>query len=174
MNRTEKAAEIESLKSRFQSSLFTILADYKGLSVASITDLRRRLRKGDATLKVVKNRLAKIAAKDTPVEALSAHFVGTTAVAMSMADPTVTAKALTGFAKENEKLVIKAALFEGKPLTIKEITALASLPSREELIAKMLGSMQAPARNLVSVLAQIPRQLVTVLSAIKDQKTTQQ
>lgn len=174
MNRTEKVAEIESLKSRFMNSLFTILADYKGLSVASITDLRHRLRKGNASLKVVKNRLAKIAALGTPVEALSTHFVGTTAVATSVADPAETAKALTDFAKENDKLKIKAALFEGKPLTLKEIIALASLPSRGELITKMLGSMQVPARNLVSVLAQIPRQLVTCLSAIKNQETTVQ
>ncbi len=171
MNRTEKAAEIESLKSRFSKSLFTILADYKGLSVASMTDLRRRLRKGNTSLKVVKNRLAKIAVQGTPSEVLSAHFVGTTALATSAAEPAETAKALTSFAKENERFKIKIALLDGQTLTLKELNALANLPSRDVLLAKMLGSLNAPATNLVSVLIEIPRQLVTVLTAIKDQKT---
>lgn len=172
MNRTQKAAEVESLKSQFSSAIVTILADYKGLSVESITDLRGKLRERDASFKVVKNRLAKIAIKDSPIEELNEFFVGTTAIAVSETDPAGPAKVLIDFAKDNEELKIKAGFLDGKSLDSSAIKALAELPSKDELIAKMLGSLQAPATNLVSVLSQIPRQLVTVLSAIKDQKET--
>jgi len=152
--------------------LITILADYKGLSVESLTDLRGKLRERDSSFKVVKNRLAKIAVKDLPIEELSEHFIGTTAVAVSESDPAGPAKILTDFAKDHEQLKIKAGFLRGKSIDMNSIKELANLPSRDELIAKMLGSLQAPATNLVSVLSQVPRQLVTVLSAIKDQKET--
>lgn len=170
MNRTEKMAEVEVLRKQFSSSMITILADYKGLSVSALTELRGKLRAKNSTLKVVKNRLAKIAIKGTPTEELSSFFVGTTAVTTSETDPSGPAKVLTDFAKDNEKLQIKGGFLDGKKIDLKAIVALANLPSKEELIAKMLGSMQAPATNLVSVLVQVPRQLVNVLSAVKDQK----
>ena len=173
MNRAEKAAEVEKLKSRFVTAQLMILADYKGLSVASITDLRSKLREKQSSLKVVKNRLAKIAIKDTPVDVLNDHFVGATAIATTEIDPTGPAKVLTDFAKDNESLKIKIGFMDGKALDLNAIKTLASLPSKEELIVKLLGSMQAPATNLVNVLSQIPRQLVNVLSAIKEQKETQ-
>jgi len=174
MNRAEKSTEIESLKARFSKSLMTILADYKGLSVASLTDLRNNLRQRDSSFKVVKNRLAKIAIQDTPAKVLDEHFVGTTAVATTETDPAGPAKVIVDFAKENESLKIKAGYLDGKLIDLNEIKALANLPAKEELIAKLMGSMLAPASNLVSVLVQIPRQLVNVLSAIKDQKEQQQ
>lgn len=170
MNRSEKAAEIESLKTRFTKSQLTILTEYKGLSVASMTALRGKLREKQSLLKVVKNRLAKIAVKDTPADTLSQHFVGTIAVATCEGDPAGPAKVLTEFAKDNELFKIKAGFLSGKALDLNAIKALANLPSKEQLIAKLMGSMQAPASNLVSVLSQVPRQLVTVLSAVKDQK----
>ncbi|MBF0103687.1 MAG: 50S ribosomal protein L10 [Deltaproteobacteria bacterium] len=170
MNRTEKAAEIDRLKERFSGAMLAILTDYKGLSVAKLTDLRRKLRANQATYKVVKNRLAKIAVKDTPLGELGSHFVGTTAIALSKTNPTGPAKVLIDYAKTEELLKIKAGYLDGKIIGINEISSLANLPSKEELIAKLLGSLNAPATNLVSVLSQIPRQLVTVLSAIRDQK----
>lgn len=170
MNRSEKAAEIESLRERFASARLTILADYKGLSVASLTELRSQLRESSSTLKVIKNRLAKIAVEGSTAESLKDHFVGTTAVCTSTDDPVGPAKVLVEFAKKNEQLKIKLGLLKEKPLDLSEIKALAELPSKEELLAKLVGSMNAPATNLANVLSQIPRQLVNVLSAIKDQK----
>jgi len=171
MNRAEKATEIENLKTRFVNAQLTILADYKGLSVSEMTDLRRQLRENEAVIKVVKNRLAKLALKDTPAsEVFAKHLVGTTAVATSDTDPAGSAKVLTKFAKDNDKLKIKVGYLDGKELDEQALKALASLPSKEELIGQLLGSMNAPASNLVSVLAQIPRQLVTVLAAVRDQK----
>ena len=172
MNRSEKTIEVDALKKRFSTAQIAILASYKGLSVASVTDLRRQLRAKSTGFKVLKNRLAKIAVKGTPFESLAEHFSSTTAIATSDMDLTGPAKVLTDFAKDNDKLEIKLGLLNGKIINLQEIKALANMPSKEELIAKMLGSLNAPATNLVSVLSQIPRQLVQVLAAIKDQKGT--
>lgn len=170
MNRQEKVAEIESLKTRFSQSQLTIVTSYKGLNVASVTELRRKLCEKTGSFKVIKNRLAKIAAKGTSVEVLSPHFKDTAAVVTTGKEITAAAKVLTDFAKENDKLEIKLGLLDGKIINLKDIKALADMPSKEELIARMLGSFKAPATNLVNVLIQIPRQLVQVLAAVKDQK----
>jgi large subunit ribosomal protein L10 len=170
MNRQEKVEEIESLKTRFSQSQLTIVAGYKGLNVASVTELRRKLHEKTGSFKVIKNRLAKIAAKGTSVEVLSPHFKDAAAVVTTGKDMTAAAKVLTDFAKGNDKLEIKIGLLDGKVINLKDIKALADMPSKEELIAKMLGSFKAPATNLVNVLIQIPRQLVQVLAAVKDQK----
>jgi|APSaa5957512535_1039671.scaffolds.fasta_scaffold48914_3 large subunit ribosomal protein L10 len=172
MNRAEKAAEIELLKERFASSQIAILTDYRGLDVASITSLRRQLDESQTNFKVVKNRLAKIAVKDTSAEPLSEYFVGTTAVATSD-DPTGPAKVLMKFAKDHEQLKIRIGLLDGKLLDLKSVEQLATMPSKDELIAKLMGSMQAPATNLVGVLSQIPRQVVSVLDAVRKQKELQ-
>lgn len=170
MNRTEKSAEIEVLKNKFAKAPLMILADYKGLKVEQFNRLRRKLEEKDSSVKVVKNRLAKIAIQGTEWAQLSDHFKGTTSVTTAGSDPVGPAKVFTEFAKDNEVVKFKAGFMAGKVLSIREIEALAKLPSREELIAKMLGSMMAPARNLVNVLAQIPRQVVNVLAAVRDKK----
>ena len=170
MNRAQKAVEIESLKDRFAQSVVTILADYKGLSVAKLTELRQKLKEQDASFKIVKNRLAKIAVKDTPREDLTASFVGTTAMAVSDTNPVGPARVLVDFAKDNDQLKLKSGYLDGKIIGVNDIKHLASLPSKEELIARLMGSLLAPASNLVNVLSQIPRQVVNVLSAIRDQK----
>lgn len=170
MNRAEKEQEVGVLREKFQKAQLAILADYKGLTVAEFNQLRRKLEAKNSAIKVVKNRLAKIAAKGTPQEILTDFFKGTTAIATTEADPTGPAKVLIDFIKENEKVVIKAAAMLGRALSTAEVKALASLPSREVLLAKMMGSMLAPAKNWVSVLAQIPRSLVNVLAAVRDQK----
>lgn len=173
MNRTEKATEVESLKTAFASSSMMIVTDYKGIKANDFNLLRQKLREKGSHLKVVKNRLAKRALKGTPYEALATHLAGTSAVTFAQGDPTVAAKVITDFAKDHEVIVFKSALLEGKDLNQAAFTALSKLPSREELIAKMMGSMMAPARGLVTVLAQIPRQVVNVLAAIRDQKEKQ-
>lgn len=173
MNRNEKTQEVGNLKAQFQQAKFAVLTDYRGISVSQITDLRRKLREKSTRFKVIKNRLAKIAAEDTPFSVLKDHFKGTIALALTDGDPTTSAKILADFAKANEKLILKMAFLDGKVLTAKDVDVLAKMPSKEELIAKLMGSMQAPARNLVSVLIQIPRQLVQVLVAIQKQKEGQ-
>lgn len=170
MNREQKTAEIERLKAKFVQSEFVVLTDYKGLTVEEFNKLRRGLKEKNSFIKVVKNRLAKIAIKDSAMDLLAPHFKGTTAVLTTEADPSGPAKVLTEFLKEHEKVVIKSAFMGGKLISQKQVSALADLPSREELICKMLGSLKAPARNWVSVLAQIPRQIVNVLAAVRDQK----
>ncbi len=170
MNRTEKQKEVEKFSEKMQKSKSCIFADYRGLTVAQMTDLRQKLYQEKSTINVVKNRLAKRAIKSLSIEGLDEFFKGPTAVASSYADPVSPAKILVKFAKDNEKLKIKAGYMDGKILDLNIIRELASLPSREILLAKMLGSMSAPATNLVGVLSALPRQLVQVINAIKEQK----
>ncbi|HBF13484.1 MAG TPA: 50S ribosomal protein L10 [Deltaproteobacteria bacterium] len=170
MNREQKAIEIENLKAKFLKSQLTIVADYKGMTVDAINQLRRKLEEKQSSLKVIKNRLAKIAVKGTPSEFLAQYFIGTTAVATSELDPTGPAKVIVEFSKNNELIKFKGAVMGSQAMSSEQIKTLASLPSKEELIAKAMGSMLAPARNWVCVLAQIPRQVVNVLAAIRDQK----
>jgi large subunit ribosomal protein L10 len=171
MDKAEKGQAIEELKSRFQQASVTLLADYKGLKVSELTQLRRELRNSAAELKVLKNTLAVLALKDTEMAPLSEFFVGTTAVVTTLGDPVSPAKVLVKFAKDFEKAQIKMGFMSGKLLKPAEIEALSKLPSREEMLAKMLGSMKAPAQNMLNVLVAIPRQLVTVLAAVRDTKS---
>lgn len=170
MDRTQKAEHIEQIKDHFSKASLVLVTDYKGLSVNSFNELRLKLRVKNSEIKVVKNRLTIRALKGSPFESLSEHLKGTTAVTTTQGDPTRPAKVLVDFAKENEQMKFKIGTMEGKILSFREVEALAKLPSREELIAKIMSSMLAPARNLVSAMAQIPRQLVNVLAAVRDQK----
>ena len=170
MNRTEKQQEVDRLKDKFVKAQLAIVTDYKGLKVSQITMLRKKLSEKNSELYVVKNRLAKLALKDTPLAILSEYFVGTNAVTIAHGDPVAPAKVLVNFAKDFQHCQFKAATMNGVVLSQSQLEALAKLPSREELIAKLLGSMLAPAQNFVSVLAQIPRQVVNVLAAVRDKK----
>ncbi|HCU24232.1 MAG TPA: 50S ribosomal protein L10 [Deltaproteobacteria bacterium] len=170
MNREEKTQAVEALKERFQKTCVTLLADYQGLKVSELTKLRQELRKDGAELKVLKNTLAGRALQGTDMEPLSKLFIGPTAVVTSSKDPVAPAKILVKFVKEFEKAKIKGGFLSGKVMNPSEVEALSKLPSREEMLAKMLGSMQAPAQNLVNVMSAIPRQLATVLAAIRDKK----
>lgn len=171
MQRSEKELELERLKTRFGESTTAILIEYRGLKVSEMTGLRHKFVGSDVELKVVKNRLAKLAIAGTDMDGLSAELVGPVAVATAINDSVAMAKILRDFAKDNAKCVIKRGyLRPGRLLAAKDVDILASVPSKEESIAKLMGSMQAPIRNFVCVLAAIPRQLVTVLSAIQKQK----
>ncbi len=171
MNREQKAQAVESLKERFQKTSVTLLAEYQGLTVSELTKLRQELRKNDAELKVLKNTLAGLAIKGTELEPLTKLFVGPTAVVTSEKDPVTPAKVLVKFAKEFEKAKIKGGFLSGKVMDAAQIETLSKLPSREEMLAKLLGSMNAPAQNLVNVMSAIPRKLATVLAAIRDKKS---
>jgi len=168
MNRAEKAAQIEDLGQGLAKSSNAILFAFAGLKVPEVTELRRQVRATKSSYVVVKNTLALRAAKGTPLEALSTHFVGATAVAYNQDNPVALAKVLTAFAKNNPNLVFKAALVEGRPVAATEIKAIAELPTREELVSKLLFLIQSPLRRLVTVLNGPIRNLAGVVSQIAE------
>ena len=160
----------EDLHDRFAKSVIIVLTDYKGLDVISINDLRRKLRESDIEYQVVKNTLLVRAAEDTDVALIKDHFKGPSAVAISYDDPVAPAKVLTQFAKDNNKLEIKVGVLNGKVLDLQAIKALATLPSKEVMLAQLLSTINAVPTSFVRVLAEVPKSLLNVLTAIKDQK----
>ena len=160
----------EDLHDKFAKSAIIVLTDYKGLDVAAINDLRRKLRESDIEYQVVKNTLLARAAEDTEVALIKDHFKGPSAVAISYDDPVAPAKVLTQFAKDNGKLEIKVGVLNGKVLDAQAIKALALLPSREVMLAQLLATLNAVPTSFVRVLAEVPRSLLNVLTALKDQK----
>ena len=160
----------EDLHDRFARSAIIVLTDYKGLDVTSINDLRRKLRESNIEYQVVKNTLLVRAAEDTEVALIKDHFKGPSAVAISYDDPVAPAKVLTQFAKDNNKLEIKVGVLNGKVLDLQAIKALATLPSKEVMLAQLLSTINAVPTSFVRVLAEVPRSLLNVLTAIKDQK----
>jgi large subunit ribosomal protein L10 len=160
----------EDLHERFAKSVIIVLTDYKGLDVTSINDLRRKLRESNIEYQVVKNTLLSRAVEDTEVAVLKDYFKGPSAVAISYDDPVAPAKVLTQFAKDNKELEIKVGVLNGQVLDAEAIQALATLPSREVLLAQFLSALNAVPTSFVQVLAEIPRSMLNVLTAIKDQK----
>lgn len=171
MNRTEKREAVESLSQDLAMSTNAILFAFAGLKVPEVTELRRQVRGTQSKYLVVKNTLALRATKGTAMEAMAEHFTGATAVAYNRSNPVALAKVLTAFAKTNPNLVFKAALIEGQAVAASEIKAIAELPSREELVAKLLFVMQSPMRRLVTVLNGPVRNLAGVMAQIADQKS---
>src|SRR5262249_29155655 len=171
MNRTEKQEAVEALSQDLAKSTNAILFAFAGLKVPEVTELRRQVRGTQSKYLVVKNTLALRATKGTALEAVAEHFVGATAVAYNQSSPVALAKVLTAFAKANPNLVFKAALIEGRAVPAAEIKAIAELPSREELVARLLFLMQSPLRRLVTVLNGPVRNLAGVVSQIADQKS---
>jgi len=170
MNRTEKQGAVKSFTDLVQKAKAVVLADYCGLTVAQMTQLRRKLHESKSSMSVIKNRLFKRALKELSISGLDEYLKGPVAVASSDDDPVLPAKVLVEFAKNNEKLKLKAGLMDKKVLSLAMLKELANLPSREILLARLLGTLNAPATNIVGVLAAIPRQLVTALNAIKEKK----
>src|SRR6516225_1272175 len=144
VTKAEKAAEIEQLEAAFKGSESAILVDYRGLTVPQVTDLRRQIRSAKAGYKVVKNTLARRALKGTKFEPLEKFFEGTIAVAYTATDSVALAKTLTTFLKVAPKLTIKAAVVQGRPIEAAAVNDLALMPSRPEMLARLLGTMQAP------------------------------
>ncbi len=170
MNLDEKKKIVENLNEKFSKSKVVIVTDYKGLDVESINDLRRKLHSEEIEYKVVKNSLLIRAAEKTDVELINEKFKGPSAVALSYNDPVSPAKVLSQFAKDNDKLEIKAGVMDGKVLNLEDILTLSKLPSREELLAKTLSAMNGVPTGFVRVLNAVPQNFINVLSAIKDQK----
>lgn len=170
MNRDNKEQVVAELAEKLASAKATFLADYRGLNVEQLNKLRSELRGAGVEYRVVKNTLLRLAAQGTGAAALDPFLEGPTAIAIAGQDPVAPAKILSDFAKANAKFELKGGALEGKALSVEDVKALAELPSREQLLAMMLGSLNAPASNFVGVLAAIPRSLVQVLAAIQDQK----
>jgi len=166
----EKKRIAEDLQQRFEKSSIVILTDYKGLDVASMNALRRKLREANTEYQVAKNSLLVRASEGNDVTLIKDLFKGPSAVALTFDDPVAPAKALTDFVKENDKLEIKAGVLNGKVVDVAAIKALSALPSREVLLAQLLSAMNAVPTSLVTALSDVPRRLVNVLQAIKDQK----
>lgn len=152
MARNPKSTAVEEITEEFRSSNAAVLTEYRGLTVAQLKTLRRSLA-GNATYAVVKNTLTKIAAKDAGVEGLEGLLVGPSAIAFVKGDPVETAKGIRDFAKANPKLVIKGGYLEGRVLSAQDVVKLADLESREVLLAKLAGAMNASLQQAVSLFA---------------------
>lgn len=166
----EKKKIVEDLREIFSKSKVLIVTDYKGLNVITINELRRKLREADVEYKVVKNSLLIRASEDTDVALIKDNFKGPTAIAISYNDPVASAKVLTQFAKDYEKLGIKAGIMDGKALDLSAIKALSELPSQEVLLGQLLSVLNGVPTSFVVALNNIPVKLLNVLQAIKEQK----
>lgn len=174
MKREEKVAEVEALQASLGAAKGAVLTDFRGLTVAEMTDLRRHLRKASIQYKVVKNTLAKRAIPPGPMEGLAPFFDGPTAVAISRTDSMAPARALFQWAKGRPTFTVKAGLVEGVLMGPAEIAAVAALPGREVILSRMLGAFQAPLRGLASVLQAQVRSLAAVLEQVRERRERSQ
>lgn len=169
MFKDDKAKVVEEVREAYKRSTVAIVSEYRGLTVGEMTALRVDIRNSGSEIRVVKNTLAKRAAEGTDFEGLSNYLVGPTVIAFSN-DPAAPAKALSEFEKKHSNLILKGGILNGKDLDVNGIKALAKLPSREVLLAKLLGTMNGPIQNFVGVLAAVPASLVRVLDQVRQQK----
>jgi len=172
MTRAKKAEEIANISEKFGRAKAAFLVDFSGMNVEQVTTLRKSLRPVDSEMRVVRNTLAKLALKDYPEmdEALSSSFKGVNAVVFSYEDPSASAKALTNFKKDVDALSIRTGALGGKQLSDNQITYLATLPSKPELQAKLLGTLQAPMAKLVRTMNEVPSSFARVLNTYKESK----
>ena len=168
--REQKAAEVSELTEQIGKASNAFLIDFKGITVPQVTELRKQVRQANSGYVVVKNTLALIALKDSPIINMKEQFTGPTAIAFNATDAVVLAKALTKFAKDVPAVSFKGALLNGQVVPASEIQNIANLPSREELVAKLLYLLQSPIRGLVTVLQANIRNLAVVLDLVAKQK----
>lgn len=172
LNLEGKKEVVAEFSAKVAKAQTIVLAEYRGLPVEKVTQLRAHARAAGVYLRVMKNTLARRAVQGTPFEKLAEKMVGPLAYGVSE-DPVAAAKVLHAYAKENEAFVIKAGAMPGLVMNPKEVGALATLPSREELLSKLMGTMQAPVAQFVRTLNDVPGKFVRALAAVRDQKEKQ-
>jgi large subunit ribosomal protein L10 len=170
MNKSEKGLAVEELKVKFEKARAVVFTDYKGMTVAEMTALRTQLRKSDIEYQVVKNTLAKIAAKGTAVEAAAEVFKGPVAVAIGCGDPVAVPKKVFGYAKENGKLKVLNGLIEGLMYGGSDLKKVSELPSREVLLSQLAGCMSAPLSKLAAALQATLGGFVNAMTQLKEKK----
>jgi large subunit ribosomal protein L10 len=169
LNLEGKKEVVAEVSAKIANAQAVVIAEYRGLPVEDITILRRQARASGVYLRVLKNTLARRAVQGTPFEKLSDKMVGPLAYGISD-DPVSAAKVLHAYAKGNEKLVIKGGAMPNYLMTAKEVGALATMPGRNELLARLMGTMQAPVTKFVQTLNEVPGKFVRTLAAVRDQK----
>ena len=169
LNIEGKKEVVAEVSARLAKAQAVVLAEYRGLPVEDITQLRSQARAAGVYLRVLKNTLARRAVQGTPFEKLADQMVGPLAYGISD-DPVTAAKVLYAYAKGNEKLVIKGGMLPHQVMSAKEVGQLASMPSREQLLATLLGTMQAPIAKFVQTLNEVPAKFVRTVAAVRDQK----
>ena len=167
LNLEQKQAVVSEIAAELAKAQTVIVAEYRGLTVSAVTGLRAKARKSGVYLRVLKNTLARRAVKGTPFETLSGQMAGPLMYGISQ-DPVAGAKVLAEFAKDNELFVIKGGAMPNVLMSVKDVKALATMPSREELLAKLLGTMQAPMAKLVRTMNEVPGKFVRTLAAVRD------
>ena len=166
----QKQEAVADVVDKLKRAHSVVVLDYRGLTVAEVSDLRSKFREAGVEYKVIKNNMLKRAADELKIEGMDDYFKGPTAVAFGYEDPVSPAKILCKFVKDVNKTEIKGGILDGKAMDAKGIESLSKLPSKEELIAKMMGSMNAPITNSALALQAIPRGLACALKAVADQK----
>ena len=169
LNLEEKKAVVADVSAQVAKAQAIVVAEYRGLGVGSMTQLRAKARTSGVYLRVLKNSLARRAVKDTPFEKLSDQMIGPLVYGIS-SDTVAAAKVLHEFAKANDKFVIKAGAMPNAVISATEVAALANMPSREQLLSMLLGTMQAPVAKFVQTLNEVPSRFVRTLAAVRDQK----
>lgn len=169
--RPEKQQEVEALKNKFGAAKGIVLADYTGVTVAEVSELRRKCRDAKVEYKVVKNTLARIAARETDLGDLADHFDGPIAVALSSVDSVAPARVLADFIKDYQKLTLKAGYFEGRVYSVAQVQEIAKLPPREQLLGQVIGAVQAPMAQIVYCVEGVLRNLVSIIDEAGKKKT---
>jgi large subunit ribosomal protein L10 len=169
LNLQEKQAVVAEVAKQVAGAQAIVMAENRGMAVADMTKLRAKARESGVYFRVVKNTLVRRAVADTPFASLADKMVGPLAYGIGT-DPVAVAKVLNDFAKGNEKFVIAGGAMPGQMMSAKDIASLASLPSRDELIAMLLGTMQAPITKLVRTMNEVPSKFVRALAAVRDSK----
>ena len=169
LNRKQKEAVIGEISEKLSDAQSVVLAEYRGLTVGEMTQLRVNARSSGVYLRVLKNTLAKLAVKGTPFEGLSGDMVGPLAYGISD-DPVAAAKVLSDFSKTNDKFLIKVGAMPNQVMSAADVSVLAKMPSRDELLSKLLGTMQAPIAKFVQTLNEVPTKFVRGVAAVRDLK----
>ncbi len=167
----QKQKDLEALTANFQKAKAAMLVGFQGMTVPKDQELRNQLREAGVKYEVVKNTLARKAAEGTPLEQARDQFKGVTAVALSEGDPVSLSKAIAKFSKANPDIfTFKAGIVEGRVVALRDVEAIASLPSKEELLSKIMFLINCQAQRLVTVLSAVPRNLAIVVKQIGEQK----